>query len=200
MSKRKQHLTIIVLIIIFFGPVLFAWTTYVLQPKFLQQRTNKGTLILPPANFNALQLYSAQGDILQPQQLQHKWLLLLVTPLPCQQACQENLFKLRQLQRTFLQKDQARMQPVVAVFAKATDKNFLPLLKKEYSIFTLVYLHVQNFDTVFAKVAAREPAQGTGAIFIVDPNGNIIMSYDLSAKPKSIQKDLQKLLKASNIG
>ena len=37
-------------------------------------------------------------------------------------------------------------------------------------------------------------------LYIVDPLGNLMMSYELDANPRDIYKDLKKLLRASRIG
>jgi hypothetical protein len=37
-------------------------------------------------------------------------------------------------------------------------------------------------------------------LFIVDPLGNLMMSYDAEANPKGLLEDLKKLLKLSHIG
>jgi len=37
-------------------------------------------------------------------------------------------------------------------------------------------------------------------VYIIDPAGNLMMSYPAAAEPKQIQKDLKRLLKTSQIG
>ena len=45
------------------------------------------------------------------------------------------------------------------------------------------------------------PADGRPyAVFIVDPLGNLMMSYDSRQNPKGLLEDLQKLLRLSQIG
>jgi hypothetical protein len=44
------------------------------------------------------------------------------------------------------------------------------------------------------------PVEEAGRIYIVDPLGNLMMSYAPDAPPKALLQDLRKLLKLSHIG
>lgn len=44
------------------------------------------------------------------------------------------------------------------------------------------------------------PASEAGRIYIIDPLGNLMMSYAPGAPPKGLLEDLKKLLKLSRIG
>jgi hypothetical protein len=48
--------------------------------------------------------------------------------------------------------------------------------------------------------ATPEPLSAAGRIYIVDPLGNLMMSYGPSSEPKGLLEDLKKLLKLSHIG
>ena len=39
-----------------------------------------------------------------------------------------------------------------------------------------------------------------GQIYLVDPRGNLMMSYPLESDPKDLHKDIGRLLRASRIG
>jgi hypothetical protein len=39
-----------------------------------------------------------------------------------------------------------------------------------------------------------------GQIYLVDPRGNLMMSYPLEGDPKDLHKDIGRLLRASRIG
>jgi hypothetical protein len=52
---------------------------------------------------------------------------------------------------------------------------------------------------VFAE-ATPEPLDEAGRIYIVDPLGNLMMSYARDAEPKGLLTDMKKLLKLSHIG
>jgi hypothetical protein len=52
-----------------------------------------------------------------------------------------------------------------------------------------------------ALLAAFPPAvDGAAGIYIVDPHGNLMMSYPASGSARGLLKDLERLLKLSHIG
>ena len=40
----------------------------------------------------------------------------------------------------------------------------------------------------------------SGSVFLVDPRGNLMMSYPATADPTDLRKDISRLLRASRIG
>jgi hypothetical protein len=44
------------------------------------------------------------------------------------------------------------------------------------------------------------PAERSHTLFVVDPLGNLMMSYDARSNPRGLLEDLQKLLRLSQIG
>ncbi len=50
-----------------------------------------------------------------------------------------------------------------------------------------------------ALVSARVAELGPG-LWVVDPLGNLVLRYDLSATPQGVLEDMRKLLKLSNVG
>ncbi|EAR61364.1 hypothetical protein [Neptuniibacter caesariensis] len=61
----------------------------------------------------------------------------------------------------------------------------------------VLLLRVAQEDTQLEKERFQQLGS---AVWIVDPNGNLVMRYSLDKQPKLILKDLKKLLKVSRIG
>ena len=51
-----------------------------------------------------------------------------------------------------------------------------------------------------APLLRQFPAQRARTLFVVDPLGNLMMSYDANSNPRGLLEDLQKLLRLSQIG
>jgi hypothetical protein len=49
-------------------------------------------------------------------------------------------------------------------------------------------------------IEAGSPRDGLDRIYVVDPLGNLMMSYPADADPSGMRKDLARLLKVSRIG
>lgn len=195
-SKKNQYFLMTLLVIIFFGPLFLSYYLYLARPAWMHNTTNRGELIIPIKQFSDLNSRALMAPSQFSQKSEHPWQILVVTSLPCNQSCQSTLYTIRQLYLTFLPMDRARLQPVVAIFSGEEKQNFSVLLSKEYPQFSLIELTTAHYQTVFPNV----PLTNLPRVYFVDPRGNMMMQYNDKVAPKNIQKDLQKLLKASKIG
>jgi hypothetical protein len=111
----------------------------------------------------------------------------------CAQACQKQLFTMRQ-ERLMQGKEMDRVERVWLV----TDREPLEtVLIREYD-----GMHMLHADP--AAVAKWLPVDpGTKAedhIYLIDPLGNLMMRFPVDPDPRKMYKDVNKLLKASSIG
>jgi cytochrome oxidase Cu insertion factor (SCO1/SenC/PrrC family) len=120
-----------------------------------------------------------------------RWLLLAADAGPCEGACQRKLYATRQA-RTIQGREQER---VVRIWLQAADA---PMLARE--------LLAQHPGLVAARIQPSEWSrlQGdTGAphdIYLLDPLGNVVLRYPVNPDIKRMAKDLERLLRASQIG
>jgi hypothetical protein len=179
-SKKRAVIVIGLLALIFLGPFFFALYVYKARPAWLHGSVNHGELIMSPADFTKI----APSDAWTGQ-----WILLELMPLPCNQTCEANLFKVQQVYKTFLDADQKRMVLVVGSFSGQLS----PEISKKYPL----YKHVHLDQTIFNQSLQGLPQTG---LYIVDPHNNVIMVFSNDAAPRDIKKDVTKLLKVSQIG
>ena len=59
-----------------------------------------------------------------------------------------------------------------------------------------------NVDALLNKFRLKDAddPENAGRIYIIDPQGNLMMSYAPNVNPGDIYKDLKKLLRSSRIG
>jgi cytochrome oxidase Cu insertion factor (SCO1/SenC/PrrC family) len=105
---------------------------------------------------------------------QKKWRIVYVNDGRCDEACKKLSFQLNAVKK-ILNKDRDRTQVVVINGPYDDLKNKLNKLNK--------------IDAVVIN-----------KIYLVDPLGNLFMSYSASIDPMNILKDLQRLLEVSQIG
>lgn len=117
----------------------------------------------------------------------------MVDATGCAAACQTQVHLLKQV-HTSLNKDIKRVQRVLLVPTelKAEAAN---ALQKQYP--DLIIIAGADAETV--KFADNFNAAGAN-IYLVDPLGNLMMSYSESLDPKGIFTDLKRLLKNSWAG
>jgi hypothetical protein len=174
------------------APVLASYFTYyVIKPT---THNNYGTLV-DPRSYPIPPLASTTLDG-RPEGLDKykgKWIMLKVGGGECAQACQKQLFTMRQ-ERLMQGKEMDRIERVWLV----TDREPLEtVLIREYD-----GMHMLHADP--AAVAKWLPVDpGTKAedhIYLIDPLGNLMMRFPADPDPRKMYKDVNKLLKASSIG
>jgi len=181
-QQTKNKLFVLFIVLIFIVPMILAKSLFSNEKfrNYLRHKTvNHGQLIQPPLSFTEL--------LSEPNFLSADWTLLYVTPeLPCAEICNQQLYKLRQI-RLALGKDQNKVSRVLVAIQPI-------VIPKEY-------------EGTLQKTATKEAierillstSQPQGAIYIVEPKGNIILGYRLDANPKGILNDLQRLLKVQGM-
>lgn len=188
-----------ILCIIFGGPVIAAVLLYLWQPDWIDRTTNRGYLIDPPRQFESLQLHTAVGQPVK-QFGQGQWLMVFVTPAPCADVCKQNLYRMQQIYKSFLEKDKPRIARLLLMYQPQPDKGFSQWLATAYPGTQYLVVDSTQFQQLVANLPSAQPALTQGVLYLVDPNGNLMMSYSADAQPKNILNDLRKLLRSSNIG
>lgn len=167
------------------------FTYYVVKPT---SRNNYGTLIDPRERpMPAMATRTLAGDPVTLQSLAGKWILLKAGGSDCAQACQDQLFTMRQL-RTMQGKEMDRVERVWLI----TDEQPLD------TVLMRVNDGTRMLRAPAATVRQWLPVEAGGHvdehIYIVDPRGNLMMRFPKNPDPSKMKKDIGKLLKASAIG
>ena len=152
--------------------------------------TNHGQLIQPPRALPALQLQTPEGGTVAADALQGKWTLLMVADSGCSEACQKNLYYLRQIRRA-MGKDRYHVARVMVPGGRMSSE--VMATKLEPFEGTLVV-----FDSARGAVldALRVDAQTpVGRMYIADPKGMLILAYPPNPAWRDVLRDLERLLK-----
>lgn len=197
---RRSRLTLILLGVLFVGPLIAAWILYSagLRPSLT---TNYGTLVIPTTPLPKLELRTATGDA-QPELMLGRWSLVQLGGETCDAACSERLVSSRQVRLALgaagVEKD--RVQLVFIVPSRDAAAAAMTQLHETHKI-----LHIVADEAAAGQRAADvfKPTDPQ-AIYLVDPNGNWLMTYQNQPSADEFQrgllKDLKKLLRLSSIG
>jgi hypothetical protein len=198
-SVRRGRRQLLLLAALFFVPLAIAfWMYYGPSGWRPSGDASKGDLIDPARPLAAMALTTADGTQTQPDFLRGKWSLVYVGDGLCDDRCRKALYLTRQ-SRIALNKDMDRVQRVFLVTGRCCDRGFLA---EEHP--DLVVARVD--DDAAAALLEPFPTYGgvpladAGRIFIVDPLGNLLMSYAATAPDKALLTDMKKLLRLSHIG
>ena len=198
-AVRRGRRQLVLLAALFFVPLAVAfWMYYGPTGWRPSGDASKGDLIDPARPLAALALTTADGTPTQPDFLRGKWSMVYVGDGLCDDRCRKALYLTRQ-SRIALNKDMDRVQRVFLVTGRCCDRGFLAQEHPD-----LVVARVD--DDASAALLEPFPTYGgvpladAGRIFIVDPLGNLLMSYAPTAPDKALLTDMKKLLRLSHIG
>jgi hypothetical protein len=128
-----------------------------------------------------------------PSELRNKWSLVYIGAGNCDEPCRQALYVMRQT-RLSLNNDMTRVERVFLTTGNCCAREFLA--QEHPGLIVLDATGAQG-----ARLLDAFPADGRPySLFIVDPLGNLMMSYDARQNPKGLLEDLKKLLRLSHIG
>jgi peroxiredoxin len=192
--KRGRRMLWLVLAVCAAPVIASYFTYYVIKP---QTRNNYGTLIDQRAHpVPAMATTTLDGRPQALDQFKGKWVMLMTGPGACPDACQKQLFAMRQL-RLMQGKEADRIERVWLI----TDKEPLDtIVIREFD-----GTHMLRADAQAVKNWLPTDA-GTGVsdhIYMIDPLGHLMMRFPKDPGFKDVRKvykDIYKLLKASSVG
>ena len=197
-APRASRTQFWVLVFIFFVPLVTAFVVYYGFGWRPAGTTNKGDLISPARPLETGVLLDAQDQQLDENLLKGKWSLIYIGDGQCDARCREALTLIRQ-SRLALNDDASRVQRIFFSTAHCCD---LQYLRTEHEGVITARVEEASERAMLEKFPRYNdvPVETAGRIYIVDPLGNLMMSYAPDAPPKALLEDLRKLLKLSHIG
>ena len=198
--QRRGRRQLLLLASIFFVPLAIAfWLYYGAGGWSPQGGTNKGDLINPAVPLPAVALPLQDGTRTAPDFLQGKWTIAYLGAGACDERCRKALYLSRQ-SRIALNKDMDRVQRVFLATGSCCDRAFLAAEHPDLAVVTLdadpgsraLLAQIPVFDGV--------PVEQAGRLYLIDPLGNLVLSYSSSAPDKALLTDVRKLLRLSHIG
>jgi len=195
---RRSRVQLVMIVLLFLLPPIGAWVAwqYVGQ-EGVDATTNAGTLVSPARPLAVAGLIQADGTTMGDAALRGRWTYVLFAPAGCDDRCRQQLYLTRQV-RLAMNKDIPRVQRLL-VLSGEPGAALAQQLATEHKDLHWV---VGAADARSLLDRFQGPGFGTGGaqFFLVDPLGNLMMHYDLAVPAKGVIKDLQKLLKVSQIG
>jgi cytochrome oxidase Cu insertion factor (SCO1/SenC/PrrC family) len=199
---RRQRSVLVGLALLFFAPLGLAFFLYYGLGWHPGGRVNHGQLVDPPEPLPALALpLAATGAgadaTASPRLLKDKWTYLYLGPGACPAACQQALYTTRQV-RTALGKDRERVQRVFIAGGECCDTNLLRTMHPDL----ITVRDVPEAAPLVELLRKSQPLAESALdrIYVVDPLGNLMMSYAADATPKGMLEDLKRLLGLSHVG
>ena len=193
---KRHRVTLILLALIFLTPTLGAWLIY----NFTDMGHNGGNvshgqLVNPPRKMDDVALTDPVNSE-QSKRLYGKWNIVYLAAGECGKVCEYKLYTMRQL-RLAMGRDAERLQRVLVVY----DGGPTVLSDAQLQAYKglLQVRATEQMQKIFKLTDGERPLD-LQRLYIVDPRGNLMMSYPDGTDPLGIIKDLKRLLKYSSIG
>ncbi len=175
-KPKRMALKLTLLLLFFIAPMIAALFVYQARDNLHFISKNAGNLIFP----------SVQLEEIGLDPLEQRWWMAYYTPGTCDAECVETLEHFNTMYASLI-KDQHRLGSVLIT---EQQNNKLPEKFSQLQIQTLqqplpAHLLQENQNT---------------AIWLIDPIGNIVLSYDPQTLDNLMLIDLRHLLKVSQIG
>ena len=197
-SEHNFRIKIILVLVVFLLPLGYA--VYLkLTGWHPKETTNYGNLVVPIIPLNDVKLKTVDGKEASLKDFEHHWLLVTFGKAPCRDACEQNIYKMRQ---THIAQGKYQMR-VRRLLVLTGDPTTLTKDRfKEYPDMVVVTGPVQGVRDLGRQFVTPDGTalDGKDHIYLVDPLGNLMMSYDADADANGIRKDLSRLLRVSRIG
>jgi hypothetical protein len=192
-QQRSGRRQLLLIASIFFVPLAAATWLYFSGGWRPAVGVQHGELIDPPQPLPALALRQPDGSASAPDVLRGQWFLVHVIAGHCNDRCLAVLTDLRQL-RLALGEDAARVRRVLLHDGACCDAAF-PAIEPDLLVLAAEAPEGAAFLGLFPPAA-----DGAPGIFIVEPHGNLLMSYPASGAFRGLLMDLERLLRLSSIG
>jgi hypothetical protein len=193
-SRRTRigRIKMLLVLLVCATPVIASYLTYfVIRPD---GRSNYGTLIQPTRALPPLQLKTLTGDTVPAAGLRGQWLLLVVGPSTCDDACEKRLFMQRQL-REMLGRERERVDKVWLLTDSAPLAPALATAVLAQPTTTVLRADAVEVARWLAPAAGQ---QLQDHLYIVDPMGEWMMRLPAGADPGKAKRDLERLLRAAS--
>ena len=190
-SRPAARRLLLATFVIFFLPVLAAWMLNVIAPGWLPFGTvNHGTLVQPVRAIESAGLARLDGRALDENYLKGRWTLVHVIRAPCTSDCVDALLSTHQVRRA-LGEDVDRTQQLAVV----AEPELAPDFDQPWITSAVAHRRwLAPFD--FGEAGAG----ASPALYLIDPQGYLMMRYPPDIDQHGLLADLERLLKISKIG
>ncbi len=196
-----SRLKLVILALCFLGPLVIAWLWYANVDDWRPAGAGSGShgdLFQPARPLENVVLTDAYGQALDGSLFQGHWTLVYIGSRQCDELCRDRLYFTRQI-RTAMGREIHRVQRLYLLPEWPSGEALEARLEGHPDITAAVPQARRDWLEQFRHENGEHPV-GANRIYIVDPLGNIVMSFSPEVDPRDIRDDLNHLLRVSRIG
>lgn len=186
MAIKRGQIKLLLILAMFVAP--FALADLAFRYWKPDSFNNYGELV-QATEFRPTGLQAGDGAPFDLSALRGKWVLLLVQAGECDATCRQNLYLMRQV-RQATGREQGRIERLLIA-----ERPLPAELAAQHA--GLGQARHRELNALTAQLPAGE---AFGRIYLVDPLGRLVLRYPQTADGSRMLKDVQRLLKYSQIG
>jgi hypothetical protein len=196
-AKISPRITLVIIASLFLLPLLLAWFMYSGAIEYKPSSTqNFGRLVEPAVPMAWEDTVLIPGPYVAssgPDQVfSEHWVILYVPQDSCLEACIQEVSALRQIHLA-----SGRHQPRIRIALLIRESGSPKLQDTLHSIYSK--FHFIGDPSGKLTVALEQAAAGKVGAYLIDPLGNIMMTYESGADPNHLKQDLKRLLTWSKL-
>ena len=199
-AQRRSQLKLLLILLVFLLPVIAAVVIH-LNPQWQPTATrNYGVLFRPVVALKDFMLHTETGKPFGLQNMRGKWSLVYIGKDTCDKACQDALYKARDA-RWAQGTEATRVNYYYIVTADKFGGDPAALLASNPGLMMLLGDAKQLSDLLQQfRIDQHDQPGRNNRLYLVDPNGNLLMHYPDGFKDIGLMEDLKHLLKWSQVG
>ena len=184
---RSPRLQLLAILTLFALPII---ASYLVHHFHRPEATgNYGELLLPPAQAPTVAFPRGAGAPFRFEELRGKWVLVVSDSGACPGPCEAKLVLVRQVRLMLGRRADRVARAFIAV-------DTAPLSTQAFAAFEGMTIATTQLGMGQGNSVVNDRAH----VYLIDPLGNVMMRWPANADPKRMLKDLERLLKASQIG
>ncbi len=198
-QPKRSIAPLLAVLAVSLAPVVGAFVVYFNPQWWPADSTNYGQLLTPqrpmPADA-ALTLTTLDGKPFELSSLKGEWLLVASDVAQCDEACARKLFILRNSHAS----QGKNVERLTRVWFILDDEPVPEKVLEAYKGTVMLRARREQLEPFLVQGTPHAAEGLLGPMWIIDPNGNLILQYPDQADPVRVRKDISKLVYNSRIG
>lgn len=193
------------MVLIFIAPMAAAWVVYNYFPETVRSlgSSNKGEFVIPPVKVSVDAYTDIDNQTMPAEYFNHNWSYVYIRQA-CDADCLEHLLLMKNVRLT-QGKEISRLRRLLVLTSSSVNDALREQLKRYPGMQTLVLTDAQQREAFLSafRFKGNPSPETAGHIYVVDPDGMLMMYYknqkEILKLGKGMQKDMSKLMHNSQL-